>query len=279
MTAEGTLLAAGLVMAYAFLWGLRRGSVACLAVCAPALLERSARLGGGWRSGVRWALVFNAPRVGLLTLFGAAAGLIAYTALGMAGDESLSALAMVSAAAYAVAGAFLALYGMYTFAAALDEKADIAEGVGPAACPGKGCEGQDRSRGPLPSPGRAGLSLLRRVSPQSRGEGMLAAWGFLLGVACLGETAVALEAALVGGAVGTLAGGAAAAALMGAGAMFLFGLGAALPVTIASGMCAAAVGETHRRTHLVNIRAAGGAAMMVVGAVLVMVFSPFILLL
>jgi hypothetical protein len=223
-------------------------------------------------------MIFNGPRIAVLTLFGAVFGAVAYAAVqGIAGwSLEWTGVVRVAAAAYFGAGALLTLYGMYTFAGALDERADMLDGIHPDAggdppCGAEGCSG---ASGPFAALSNRLPDWLSRRAPKTRGEGFLATWGLLLGVACLGETAVALEAALVGAAVGGLAEGMAAAVLLGAGAMFMFGLGASLPLIAASGMCAAAVDGKKRRMSLLNIRIGGAAAMMVVGTLLCMLFWP-----
>jgi hypothetical protein len=266
-----------LVLAYAFAWGVRRGSVACLAVCAPALLERSAVKGGGWRQGVRWAMAFNAPRILMLTLFGALAGTLAFTAIGAGTNAGWEFIPLVASVAYLLAGGVLLAYGMYTMAHALEERADIIEGWTDEDGPAGSCPEGGNCASPAFAPGRASGRLARWLLPNTKDEKYFAAWGVLLGFACLGETAIALEAALVGGAMGGLAGGVTAAALLGAAAMFLFGLGASLPLVVASGLCAQAVELGKRRKVQAEMRIGGGVAMMAIGAVLVLLFMPVIL--
>ncbi|MCK4717460.1 MAG: hypothetical protein KAT70_02230, partial [Thermoplasmata archaeon] len=59
-------LALFLLAGYAFFWGLRKGSLLCVVVCAPSLIPYVSERGGGWRRGAWMGIVFNIPRAVLL---------------------------------------------------------------------------------------------------------------------------------------------------------------------------------------------------------------------
>jgi cytochrome c biogenesis protein CcdA len=222
-------------------------------------------------------MIFNTPRIIMLTAFGALAGTLGFAAVGAGTSHGLDFIPAVAAAAYLVAGGVLVAYGMYTLATALEERADIVEGWTGECGPDGSCPSGGNCAAPRFSPGGASNRLARWLLPHTRDEGFFAAWGVLLGFACLGETAIALEAALVGGAMGGLAGGAFSAALLGACAMFLFAIGASLPMMLASGLCAQAVERDRRRKVQAELRIGGGVAMMGIGTVLVILFLPVVL--
>ena len=237
------MLAIVFLILYGFGWGLRRGASVCMALCVPAIMPRLAEAGGSWRSGLRTALIYNAPRMAALTALGAGIGAAGFEAMGLMGRLD----GEVWLFGYVAAGALMAVYGIYSFARATDSLDDLDEGKCPEAVPH-----------PL-------LSKLRFASPKT--DAGLLLWGAVVSLACLGETAIALEGALTGYASGVESTSALGGAAIGAATFFAFALGAALPTLIIGAAGSSVLSGEKRERRLARIRQAAAGLMVAIGLV------------
>jgi thiol:disulfide interchange protein len=139
------------------------------------------------------------------------------------------------------------VYGAYAFARATDSLEDIAEG--------KCSEG----------PKHPILSRLGVASPKT--DSGLLLWGAIVSLACIGETAIAMEGALAGYASGAESTSALGGALIGAATFFMFSLGAALPAVVIGAAGSSALSEEERGKRLARIQQAAAGLMLAVGLV------------
>jgi sulfite exporter TauE/SafE len=234
------------ILALAFALGLKRGASACMALCVPSIIPAIADRKDGWKGGLKVSLLFNLPRIAVLTCLGAGLGATGY-ALGSAFSASDS-YRHIWVLGYLIVGCAMLAYGAYTFARATDRLADVEEG--------KECE--RKISHPV-------LARLRFVSPKSK-SGLLL-WGSLVSLACLGETVIAMEGAMVtfaGSGFGSWLTGAEFGAL----AFFLFGLGAALPSLALAGFGGELAQRGDRKTTMLKVERAAGVLMLAFGAIL-----------
>ncbi|MDG6221152.1 MAG: hypothetical protein QCI38_06855 [Candidatus Thermoplasmatota archaeon] len=243
-----------LLLGYAFLWGLRKGSVLCIAICAPGLVPYISERGGGWKKGVWMAVIFSMPRTILLTL----AGMLVAAAFFIMGDMTglQGGTGLVGVIGYTALGTILALYGFYMLAKAMDERQDMKEG--------KVCR-MDKNMG-LPH-GRFARWVAEKAGGKREGV-FLSIWGGVLGLACVGETLTALEMALLAIGAGAVAGSLWGAMFVGGMVMFVFSIGAAIPIMLV----AAASGEMRGRmtaSKLNWFKLFSSTAMIALGVVLI----------
>jgi len=256
-------LAVLLVYGYSFFWGLRKGSLVCATVCAPGLIPYSAERKLTWREGLKVGLIFNLPRIILLTLIGAAIGYASFALLNEPWFHGL--IGGVGILGYVVVGAILLLYGIYTFAQTIEEREDIREGKPPRECR------REAEKGVMPHSRLAFWAAKKGSS--ARGNSFLLIWGGVLGLACVGETIIAIEAALLGVVGATFAGTAGGAALFGASVMFVFAVGAAIPILIVTMGSGELSRRIESREKLLSIKTMSAVAMIMVGLALVLMFG------
>jgi len=244
-----------MLMLYGFGWGLRRGASVCVALCVPSIMPRLVDGKNGWRSGLWTAFLYNLPRIIALTILGAVIGAAGFAVGGWV--EGLNPGGLLWLSGYMIIGVLMTAYGAYSYAKATDALEDLDEGV----C---GKEGTH----PI-------LSRLGFASPKT--DAGLLVWGAIVSLACLGETAIALEGALVGYVSGASSGSVATGAALGALTFFAFAIGAALPTLIIGAVGASALGREKRARMLIQIRRVAASVMAAVG--LIFLFSSIALLL
>jgi len=233
------------ILLYGFLMGLRRGFSSCLALCMPSLIPTLIERGGGWRSGVKVALLFNAPRIFLLTLVGAAIG--AGGSMFGSAVESAAHGSDAWMAGYVLIGILMFFYGLHVFTTADEKLERMAEGKEP----------ECGIRHPL-------LSKLRIATPRTRGGLLL--WGGIMSIACVGETVLGLETIFVGLSLADASSPAAGAAL-GALAFFMFSVGATVPSLGFAGLGSNLAQKEKRAERLVRAERVSGALMILFGGI------------
>ena len=114
------------LLGYAFLWGLRKGSTFCVALCMPALMPTITYL-SSWKEGLKAGVKFNIPRIFLLSTFGGLLGFILFKAKN---TDILSDFSRFSfTTGYIIIGIFLAVLGLYSLINSIEEHEDIKDNV------------------------------------------------------------------------------------------------------------------------------------------------------
>jgi len=251
---------------YAFFWGIRKGSVLCVVVCAPGLVPFVSETRCGWRRGAWMGIVFNIPRVILLTVIGMAVGVLFFTLGDVTG---LGASTMrVGALGYVLVGCILAGYGLYNLAKALDERDRLAAGEAvstPSAPLGEG----------LPH-GRFSRWVAEKTCGARRGA-FLGVWGGTLGLGCVGETLVTVELILIGGWVGIFATSTLQAAALGGAVMFFFSIGLSVPLVLLTAGSGALGEKVMNQKRMNNFRFASSLVMMAMGILVAAMALPRLL--
>lgn len=188
-----------------FALGLARGSSTCVLVCAPGMIPYIVEKKSSITTGLKYGLIFNIPRILLLTALGAFVGYLGFEIGRFRG--LISGLGFLG---YILIGLLLLFLGIYS----------LRESLYPEKKGGLKLKKHFLWRWRL---------KISRKTRLSEGNLLFLVWGSLLSIACLGEIAI-IEAAFLGGAAGGLENSPLAASGFGALAMFIFAWGAAIPV-------------------------------------------------
>ncbi len=236
-----------------FLWGIRRGASSCLALCIPSIVPTLMEERGNWKSGLKVALWFNAPRIIILSLLGAVIGAGGYII--KEGVQEFSVGSSIWAIGYGIVGCIMIIYGTFIFATISDKLEE-------------GGDADDVDQGSCMETPHPLLSKFNLITPKSRTGLFL--WGGLVSIACIGETVLAIETIFVGiftaeGAVSPMTG-----AMLGALAFFIFALGTAIPSMLIASFSTSLADREKRRTRLLQIEKFSGVLMIVFGGILVM---------
>lgn len=257
-----------LLLAYSFTWGLRKGSTICATVCAPGLIPYIAERRLDWKEGFKVGLIFNLPRILLLTAIGAIVGYVSFALLSNPDFEN--ATVGIGIIAYFFVGILLLFYGIYTFTKAAEDRKKIKK-IQSGDMKGEGNQEEDLNKACYPHT-RAILFFTKKFSKQKQEGFFLITWGSLLGMACIGETIIAFESALLGGVVASLGNDPFAAMLLGALVLFIFSIGAALPVILVTTTSGRFSDRIKTREILNKIQTIGSVVMIMIGLVLVFMF-------
>ncbi len=246
-----------LLCLYALGWGLRKGSVVCAAICTPGLIPYVAERGLDTRGALRLGIIFNVPRVLLLTCLGALIGMLSYIIIDNA--DFLASLQSIAAAGYLTVGLFLVIYGFYMLVKALDEREFT-----PEQC-------RELHKIGLPQ-ARFFLWVTEKMSSGKKSERFMLLWGSLLGLACIGEAALAVELAFLAGIAVSFSETIVTSALLGAAIMFFFAIGASIPVLAVMAL-GSKIPDKAKDRLLNNIKIVSSCFMMFIGLILILMMS------
>ena len=227
----------GLIVA-AFTSGITRGSTVCAATCGPALASYVAtEYGSGWRNGLRAGIIFNIPRIALMTLFGAIVGYLSSILLSPWLEGSLVDVLFVG---YTIFGVYVIILGFTMY-----------------------------GRNKTPSHGLLHKLLTRLTEHVSNSNRVLVLMGIILGAVCLLEVSL-FDAIIISTASGLFGSSAGVSTMItGALAMFSFGIGSTIPllvITTTSGGISRVIPEG----SMDQARSILGVSMMIIGALIVL---------
>lgn len=231
------------LISISFLTGLAQGGGVCSMTCGPALFTYTAtECKQGWKSGIYAGLLFNAPRILLLTIIGAALGYVSGFLLEPWVEFSLINLYFIG---YLVIGVYVTLLGVSIY------------------WRGRACKRSWTQR------------LAERLTRMtSNNAAVLLSMGLLMGMACSLEVTL-LSALMISAAAGMFGIAAGTSTMLtGAAAMFMFGVGSALPlivITFAGGAL-----STNLR-NMDDIKSIAGIALIVIGVLMIWSKLPPIL--
>ena len=235
--------------------GLIRGSGVCVSICAPGLVPYIADKKRNWQYGLKAGILFNIPRVLLLTVAGSVIGYFGFKVVEKDYFEDIAGV--LGGLGYFFVGIIFLAIGAYMFAKAADERIDLKEGI-------KNCNIKKKSNV---------MCKIERISPKRRFIFLM--WGSLMGIACIGEVTI-LEGGLLTGLASSYADSSSNAILIGAFAMFLFGIGSSIPIlilTTATGKFSEGINTFEK---LNKIKTIGSVIMIMVGLTLILKMGAFL---
>lgn len=228
--------------------GLVRGSGICATICAPGLVPYIADKKRDWKYGFKAGILFNIPRVFLLTIIGAVIGYLGFKATN--NDFFTEISKFFGGLGYFLIGIMILILGAIMFAKAADEREDLKKGIK------SNCQRVSKKN-----------CKLKEISKKRRFIFLI--WGSLLGIACISEITL-LEGTFLTGIASSFARSTINAVLLGAFAMFLFGVGTSIPIlilTTASGKFSEKI-DTFEKLN--KIKTIGSIVMIMVGLTLIL---------
>ncbi|MDY6958993.1 MAG: sulfite exporter TauE/SafE family protein, partial [Halobacteriota archaeon] len=214
------------------------GSTVCAATCGPALASYVAtEYDSGWRNGLRAGIIFNIPRIALITIFGAIVGYLSSILISPWLEGSLIDVLFVG---YTVFGVYVIILGFTMY-------------------------GRNKS----PSHGFLHNVLSRLTEHATNNNRVLLLMGIILGAVCLLEVSL-FDAIIISTASGLFGSSAGVSTMItGALAMFSFGVGSMVPlllITTTSGGISKVIPEG----SMDQARSILGISMMVVGTFIIL---------
>jgi hypothetical protein len=257
-------------LAGAFLLGIARSASTCAIICAPGLMPYIIVKKLSLRESVKLGIIFNVPRIILLTALGAAVGALMATA--GSGLDLRGFARPLGITGYLLMGAILIAGGGYVLwkgtqkGAQKNRGSDIGDIKDRTDTP---CENRGKDGGKEEKSGTFFTRRIQKAMSETVENGSLLffALGGLLSIACLGELAIIEGAVITGLAVGSS--GAAIPALVGATTMFVFALGATLPVVIAAAVGGGVARRVRATKAVEKIRDFAAVLLILIGLVLV----------
>ncbi|WP_455392729.1 urease accessory protein UreH domain-containing protein [[Eubacterium] cellulosolvens] len=286
--------------------GIARGSSICLIACAPGIVPYLVSKQYGWRKSLQLAILFNLPRIILLSILGIIVGILGFALKGWIISALPQIFLPIQTIGYGLLGIFILIFGAYMFTTSIEAHEDLKEAKERAKKNNTDKEvttGQAKTTKTTGSMGKMDLksnssndkinmvcsdagcatqkprifSFIKRKFNfvQNKPERLFLLWGGILSIACLGEI-ILIELSVISGSFGLISNSMFEAALLGGASMFLFAIGASIPIIIVA-LVANPLGKFIRaRGMLENIRTIFGIVMIMVGLGFVFILISFL---
>jgi sulfite exporter TauE/SafE len=230
--------------------GLAKGLSLCLITCAPGIVPYLVSKQYDWKKCLRLGIIFNLPRIIVLTILGVILGYISFLFKEWLESEVPSVLFPTQAVAYGILGIFILVLGGYMFTTSVDTRENIKEGKKPT------CD-MNRSK--------KAFSVVEKIKNlESKPDLFFLLWGSLLSFACLGEVIV-LEAGIVWSSIGVISNTLGEAMILGGFAMFLLAFGASIPLIIIATLSSSVRKYFDNVEKLESLRSIGGIILIIMG--------------
>lgn len=241
------------------------------------------------------AIIFNLPRIIVLSVLGTLIGILAY----FFKDAFISALPpifiSIQAIGYGLLGIFILFFGAYMFTTSVDKQEDLKERDKASVNEPdrkkkvrkiKGCRscGNDRNcvdkvcnvenvQGPEHCEDSGILSFIRKriKNMEDKPNKLFFFWGSLLSIVCLGEI-IMVELTIISGSIGIMSNTLMEAAVFGGAAMFMFAIGASIPIIIVALVSSSLSGFVKTAKILESVKTIFGIVMIMAGLAFIFVF-------
>jgi len=276
--------------------GLVRGSSICLIACAPGIVPYLVSKQYGWRKSLQLAVLFNLPRIILLSLLGILVGILGFTLKGWITSNLPQIFIPIQTIGYGLLGIFVLIFGAYLFTTSIEahenqkEASEKQKRSGENSNKGKKNKNQANASTCADNPTCATATDAGCTEPksgilayikkkfnyvQSKPDRLFLLWGGILSIVCLGEI-ILIELAVISGSFGFISNSLTEAALLGGVAMFLFAIGASIPIILVA-LVANPIGKIIRaRGMLENFRTVFGIVMIMVGLGFIYILVSFL---
>jgi len=269
------------LLAFLYLLGVVRGSSICMIACAPGIVPYLISKKYDWRKCLKLAIIFNIPRIIVLTVFGVLIGILAYLVAQELLDSVIQpALLSIQAVGYGFLGIFILIFGSYMFVSSVESKEDLKEKKEFKKVCKTGCQSEKTRNNPsecAPKQGKILNAIQKNFKAlQAKPKTLFFVWGGILSIACLGEI-VLIELSVVSGSIGAVSTSLLNAALFGGFGMFMFAIGAAMPIIIVSVLSSSISKYFQTLEKLETIRTIGAIVMIMIGLVFIIILINHII--
>jgi hypothetical protein len=232
---------------------------------------------------LKLALLFNLPRIIILSVGGTLIGIAAFILTEKVMDTILKPwIGNAQVIGYGILGLFILIFGIHIFLTSVETQEDIREEKEDKKKHKKGsaancaeCNTKNPSIKKQCShhtcnqkPKKFGLIQQKIYKLQQKPNSLFMLWGGILSIACLGEILIA-EMPLISGSLGATSGTLFNAAFLGGFSMFLFAWGASMPIIIVAVVSSSMEKYFQTIEKLEKIRTIGAMVMIMVGLVFV----------
>lgn len=253
--------------------------------CAPGIMPYLISKRYDWRKCLKLALLFNLPRIIILTVGGILIGIAAFILTEKVMDNILKPwIGNAQVLGYGVLGIFILIFGIHIFLTSIETQEDIREekedkkkhdkgsGANCADCNTKNpsiekqcshhtCNHDQKQK-------KFGMIQQKIYKLQQKPNSLFMIWGGILSLACLGEILIA-EMPIISGSLGATSDTLFNAAFLGGFSMFLFAWGASMPIIIVAVVSSSMEKYFETIEKLERIRIIGAMVMIMVGLVFV----------
>jgi len=257
--------------------GLAKGSSLCLVTCAPGIVPYLVSKQYDWKKCLRLGIIFNLPRLIILSILGIILGYISYSFKEWLENEVPNTLLPIQTIAYGILGIFILILGAYMFTTSIDTREDLkAKKDKPeqkksktnkdsndvktcdqsSTCIEASCD--------IEKPKKAALIVNKIKHLESNPNLFFLIWGSLLSFACLGEVIV-LEASIIWSSIGVISNSLGEAMILGGSAMFLLALSASIPLITVATLSSSVRKYFNNIEKLESLRSIGGIILIIMG--------------
>ncbi len=249
--------------------------------CAPGIIPYLLTKNYNWRKCLQLAVIFNIPRIVLLSVLGIVVGILGFYVKELISSYLGQIFIPIQFIGYGLLGFFIFFFGAYMFTTGIDKKEDFKEKREYEQNKKKGLRenNQISSQNICAQEGSRFVPYIRDrfKKIQDKPTSLFLIWGGILSIACLGEI-IFIELSIISGSFGLISYNVIDAAILGGTAMFLFAIGASLPIIIVAAI------SVPIKTRFIDtiekletIRTVFGIVMIIVGLwFIVMLFSYII---
>jgi cytochrome c biogenesis protein CcdA len=216
--------------------------------CAPGIIPYLLTKNYNWRKCLQLAVIFNIPRIVLLSVLGIIVGIMGFFLKELITSYLGQIFIPVQFIGYGLLGFFIFFFGAYMFTTGIDKREDLKEQKGIRQIKKNSAETVDQSinknQVSLNNNLQNSTNICKQeeskllpyirekfVKIQNKPTHLFLIWGGILSIACLGEIIV-IELSIISGSFGLISNNIFDAGLLGGTAMFLFAIGASLPIII-----------------------------------------------
>jgi cytochrome c biogenesis protein CcdA len=243
-----------------------------MVACAPGIVPYLISKKYDRRKCLQLAIIFNLPRIIILTILGIIIGVLAYYLTHEILLDTLSPIVLnVQLLGYGILGVFILTFGGYMFVTSVEKREDLKDGK-----LAKGCKSQDKDEENentvcKPEKQKVRDSLQKRFKKlQDKPKRLFFIWGGILSIACMGEI-IAVELSVISGSLGAASSSWINAAVLGGAGMFLFTIGAAIPIIFVSVLSSSLQKYVRTIEKLEAIRTIGAMILIMIGLVFIII--------
>lgn len=267
--------------------GLAKGSSVCLVTCAPGIVPYLISKQYDWKKCLKLGIIFNLPRIIILTILGMILGYISYSIKEWLETVVPNVLFPIQVIAYGILGIFILILGAYMFTSSVEAKEDLKESKEEKK--GKNNKKDDNNKTKTcdqsttckdisceVKKSRSGFSIQQKFKDlESKPNTFFLLWGSLLSFACLGEVII-FEAAIIWTSIGVISNSMGQAIIFGGSAMFVLALGASIPLITIATLSSSFRKYFDNVEKLESIRSIGGIILIILGLFYIIGMISFI---